>query len=103
MTSNQRQTKAQAAAQIEAEKPTKRWNAGIAVSATIIGSLVTIGAIGATFGGYKNKVDSHGEKIQVLEANMIRRDEFNAVQSNINEIRNDVKELLKGNSNTKRR
>ena len=96
MTANQRR-------QAESQKPTKKWNAGIAVSATIVGSLVTIGAIGATFGGYKNKVDSHGEKIQVLEANMIRRDEFNAVQSNINEIRNDVKELLKGNSNVKRR
>lgn len=85
------------------ERPTKHRHISTAVIATIIGSLVTIAGIGATFGGYKTKVDSHGEKITVLEANMIRRDEFNAVQSNINEIRNDVKELLKGNSNTKRR
>lgn len=86
-----------------AERPSKSWNAGTAIIATMVGAVLTIAGIGATFGGYKSKVDSHGEKIQVLEANMIRRDEFNAVQSNINEIRNDVKELLKGNSNTNTR
>lgn len=87
----------------QAEQPTKSWNASTAILATIMGSLITVAGIGVTFGNYKTKVDRHGEQIQILESNMIRRDEFNAVQSNINEIRNDVKELLKGNSNTKRR
>ena len=90
-------------AEAQAHRPTQAWNASTAIVATIIGSFVTIAGIGATFGGYKTTVDTHGEKITVLEANMIRRDEFNAVQSNINEIRNDVKELLKGNSNIKRK
>lgn len=88
---------------VKTEQPTKSWNASTAILAMILGSLITVAGIGATFGGYKAKVDTHTEKIQVLESNMIRRDEFNAVQSNINEIRNDVKELLKGNSNVKRR
>lgn len=82
------------------ERPSKSWNAGTAIIATVAGAILTVAGIGATFGGYKAKVDSHSEKIQILEANMIRREEFNAVQANINEIRNDVKELLKGNSNT---
>lgn len=87
----------------QSESPTKSWNAGTAIIATMVGAVVTVAGIGASLGGYKAKVDSHGEKILTLEANMIRRDEFNAVQSNINEIRNDVKELLKGNTNTRRK
>ena len=79
-----------------------QWTAAFGITTTIIGAVIATTGLGLAFGGYKTKVDVHEQKIQVLESNMIRRDEFNAVQANISEIRQDVKELLKSNSNTKR-
>lgn len=51
----------------ENEKPTKTWNTLTVIIATILGSLITVGGIAATFGGYREKVNTHEADIRDLK------------------------------------
>lgn len=84
------------------ERPTKQWNIGTALLATVLGSLITVAGIGATFGGYKNKVDTHEIRLERVETNAASKVDVQRLDTKIEEIRLDVKDILK-NSNTRRR
>lgn len=55
----------------ENEKPTKTWNTLTVIIATVLGSLITVGGIAATFGGYREKVNTHEIEIRdIKQANI---------------------------------
>lgn len=81
------------------ERPTKQWNIGTALLATILGSLITVAGIGATFGGYKEKVDALIPKVSTLETNAVRKDELNP---RLERMENKLDRLIETNSNKRR-